>query len=156
MAGWKWYTSIDGVDGETQTVEFGGTLSYVHESDLSDNPQDRVLYYANLDDDPGDNGVQQQEAYSNPGTDDIVLSIVDSAPSSGHAADEVTLALNAGDLGTNTAGASLVLGTTLVSGVSGRVTVHVRVENAVTAVGDSTELELQLTATVDSATPSSS
>ncbi|MCK2183498.1 hypothetical protein [Halomonas getboli] len=152
MAGWKWYTDA------ACTQEFGGTLNFVHESDLSDNPQDRVLYYANVDDDPGDNGVQIQQAASNPGTDAILVSVVDDAPSSGHAADEVTLALTAGELDTNTAAASLTISETdstngehLLSGISGAVAVHVRVENAVTAVVDSTELSLQVVATVDSA-----
>lgn len=141
---WKWYTDA------ACTNEFGGTLQFVHLADLSDNPQDEVLYYANVDEDPGDNQVYQQEALSAPGTDQIAVSIVDADVGAGHEADEVTLALSAGDLDTNTAGASLELGTTLLSGVSEAVAVHVRVENAVTGPGTSTELSLQIAATVDS------
>jgi len=69
---------------------------------------------------------------------------------SGHEASEVTLGLTSAALDTNTAGASLELGATLLSGVSEAVAVHVRVENAVTSVGTSTELQLSITATVDS------
>ncbi len=46
-------------------------------------------------------------------------------------------------------GASLELGTTLLSGVSEAVAVHVRVENAVTTPDSSTELQLSITPTAD-------
>lgn len=149
MAGWKLYTEINGVDGASQTTEFGGTLQLVHKDDLSDNPQDTLLYFANIDDDPGDNGVIKMEAYSNPGTDDLVISIADASVGSGHEADEITLATTAAALDTNTAGASLSLGTQLLSGVSNRQEIHIRVENAVTSVGNSTELSSGINQTVE-------
>lgn len=145
MAGWKIYT-----DSACTTV-FTDPLALTHYVDLSDNPQDTVLYYANVDDDANDAGTIKKEAASNPGVDNIVLSVVDADTTAGHAADEVTLATTAADLGTNTAGASLSLGTTLYSGVSRAQPIHVRVVNAVTEVSVSTELSVQVVATTDSA-----
>ncbi|MCH4563336.1 hypothetical protein MKP05_09360 [Halomonas sp. EGI 63088] len=154
---WKWYTDSG------LTTEFSGIKQLVHLADLSDNPQDFILYYAEIEEDVGDNGILVQQAYSNPGTDPINTSIVDDAPSSGHAADEVTLALTAAELDTNTAGASLTIssvdsdyGESLFSGASNVVEVHVRVENAVTAVSDSTELKLHIVDVVDSEVSSGS
>ncbi len=142
---WKLYTD------SALTTEFGGTLQFAHKADFSDNPQDGVLYYGNIDEDPGDNQVMQQEALSNPGVDDIAVSIVDADVGSGHEADEITLALTAAALDTNVAGASLVLGTTLLSGVSEAVEVHYRVANAVDTPSVSSELSLSWTETVDTA-----
>lgn len=151
MAGWKLYTD------SACTTEFSGTLTLVHKTDLSDNPQDNVLYYANVDDDPGDNQVLEKVEATAPGTNTIDLSIVDAATGSGHAASEITLAKTSGDLATNTAGASLPLGQDdasigvirLRSGVSAAQPVHIRVENAVTTVGTSTELSIEIVETID-------
>lgn len=140
---WKLYTDA------ACTTEFSGTLQLVHRTDLSDNPQDSVFYFANVDQDPGDNGIYQKQAESNPGTDPILLNVVDADPGAGHEASEVTLATDAAGLDANTAGASLDLGTTLISGVSNAQPVHVRIENAVTSVGNSTELSVEIVATID-------
>lgn len=147
MAGWKWYTD------PTLQTEFGGTLTPVHRADFSDNPQDYVLYYGNIDDDPGDNQVQRKREATNPGTNQIALSIVDANVGSGHEADEISLAMTAAGLDTAVAGASLDLGTELLSGVSQAVEVHVRIENAVSNVGTSTELSIHKVDTIDSAVP---
>lgn len=139
------------------TVEFGGTLSLVHRTDLSDNPQDDVLYYANVDEDTGDNQILEQVEATNPGVNFITLSIVDANVGSGHEAAEITLAKTAGALATNTAGASLDLGQDdasigvirLLSGVSAAQPVHIRVENAVTTPGSSMELTVEIVDTID-------
>ena len=101
---WKLYTDA------ACTVEFGGTLELVHRTDLSDNPQDNVLYYAEVTDDTDDLGTYKKEANSNPGVDPVLLNIADAAVGSGHEATEITLATTAAALGTNTARASLSLG----------------------------------------------
>jgi len=142
---WKLYTDA------ACTAAFSGTLALEHYNDLSDNPQDTLLYYAEVEDDTGDAGAYKQEAQSNPGVDDIVLSAVDANVGSGHEASEITLAATAGALATNTAGADLILGTQLLSGVSNRQEAHVRVENAVVVLLNSTELSVDINPTVDSA-----
>jgi hypothetical protein len=139
---WKLYSDA------ALTTEITSQL-VVHQTDLSDNPQDFVYYYGNTEDDPGDNQILQQQEATAPGTNPIVVSIVDANPGSGHEASEITLASTAGALDNNIPGASLDLGTTLQSGVSGAVPIHVRVENAVTNVGLDTELSLQIVATID-------
>jgi len=141
---WKLYTDA------ACTNEFSGTLQLIHRTDLSDNPQDNVFYYANIDEDPADNGVYQKQAASNPGTDPLLLSVVDATVGAGHEASEVTLATTAAGLDTATAGAALDLGTTLTSGLSGAQPVHIRVENAVTTISNSTELSVDIVATIDS------
>src|SRR5690554_3333910 len=125
------------------------SLLVIHQTDLSDNPQDFVYWYGNREDDPGDNQILQQQEATAPGVNPVTLSIVDANPGSGHEATEITLALSAGDLDTNTPGASLDLGTTLLSGVSAAVPVHVRVENAVPDVGLANELSVHVVATID-------
>lgn len=141
---WKLYTDA------ACTVEFVPPLEVVHRTDFSDNPQDFTLYYANVDQDLGDIGSHQKQANSNPGVDPILFEVVDAAPGSGHEAGEVTLATSSAGLDTATAGASLDLGTTLLSGVSNAQPVHIRIVNQVASVGTSTELSVDIVATVDS------
>jgi hypothetical protein len=75
----------------------------------------------------------------------------DVAPGAGHEVTEITLALSAAELGTNNPGDPLALGTQILSGVSNAVAIHVRVVNAVTTVSISDELEIWLSATVETA-----
>lgn len=56
------------------TQLFGGTLSLVHQSDLSDNPQDSLLYFGS----PGTD--LQLQAVSNPGVDNITITPTDTLP----------------------------------------------------------------------------
>jgi len=50
---------------------------------------------------------------------------------------EIILALSSGELDTNTPGASLALGNTILSGVINAVPIYLRVTNTITAVSDS-------------------
>ncbi|SDO73023.1 hypothetical protein SAMN04487957_110149 [Halomonas shengliensis] len=142
MSDWKLYTDA------ALTTEFNGTLTTVHKTDFSDNPQDFVLYFGNVAGDPGDNQVLELVESTAPGTNYLALSIVDASPGSGHEASEITLAKTAAGLDTATAGASLDLGEDdasigvirLLSGVSAAQEVHIRIENAVGQEGTSTEL----------------
>lgn len=53
------------------TIPFNGLYQLVHETDLSDNPQDNVLYF-------GSNTASRQlQANSNPGVDDITVTPTD-------------------------------------------------------------------------------
>lgn len=56
------------------TIPFSGLYQLIHYSDLSDNPQDFVLYLGS------NNTGTKLEAASNPGTDPIVLTPVDTLP----------------------------------------------------------------------------
>lgn len=136
---WKLYSDAG------LTTEYGGILSLVHYTDFSDNPQDTVLYYANVDDDPADNGGYKMVRADGS---DIVLSIDDATPGSGHEATEIKLATSSGDLATAVAGDPLNLGAELISGASGVTEIHIRVTNAVATIGTSTELSISKNETV--------
>lgn len=51
------------------TTEFSGLYQLVHETDLSDNPQDKVLYFGSIEAD----GTRKLQATSSPGVDNITL-----------------------------------------------------------------------------------
>jgi len=56
------------------TTEFSGIYSLIHQTDLSDNPQKKTLYLGSL------LTSRQLQASSLPGTDNIVISVVDTLP----------------------------------------------------------------------------
>src|SRR5258708_7489895 len=62
------------------SVSFGGSYSLVHKTDQSDNPQDNVLYFGSLGSDGSNIADRKLQATSNPGTDNVVLSVVDILP----------------------------------------------------------------------------
>lgn len=136
---WKLYTDA------ACTSEFGGTLNFLHYSDFSDNPQDRVLYYADVERDPMNAGTYKMVM---PLGGNINLSIVDANPGSGHEATEIKMATTSAGLDSAVAGAALSLGTQLISGTSGKREVHIRVTNAVTAAGVSLELTVRKPETI--------
>lgn len=57
------------------TIAFGGSYSLIHNTSLSDNPQDFVLYFGSPTAD------RTLEAVSNPGVDNITLTPTDTLPS---------------------------------------------------------------------------
>jgi hypothetical protein len=175
------------------TTSYSGTTLVNHNTDLSDNPQDFVLYFGSAEAE----GTRTLEATSNPGVDNITLTPTDTVASwaaatayvlgdivepttpntyrykcttagTSHASTEPTwpttpigstvtdgtvtwtlvskkhpiteckLALTSGGLAGATAGAALVLGTTLESGVANAVEVNIRITNTVTTVVDTT------------------
>lgn len=142
---WKLY------DDAACTIESSGILQINSKTNLSDNPQDFVYYFANVDDDPMDAGSVQLQAQSNPGVDPVQLYISDTAAGSGHEATDITLALTAGDLAVNNPGDPLELGTTLLSGASNAVPVYIRAINTLTTINSSTELSIRINATVATA-----
>lgn len=62
------------------TTLYGGTTSLLHKTDLSDNPQDFVIYFGSM----GSNGAgatdRELVAVSNPGVDDIIITPTDTLP----------------------------------------------------------------------------
>lgn len=55
------------------TAAFSGLYQLIHETDLSDNPQDFTLYFGSAE----SAGTRKLEATSNPGTDEITLTPTD-------------------------------------------------------------------------------
>jgi len=72
---------------EDLTVAFSGILNFVHYTDLSDNPQDNLLYFGSPAAD------MKLEATSSPGVDDITLTPTNTAPEW-----EATTAYSLGDM----------------------------------------------------------
>lgn len=117
---WDYYTDA------ALTSVFDGDLAFDHKSDLSDGPQDRLIYFGNPID-----GYSAQAA-SNPGVDQITHSIVDSDVGNGHESSEVQLASTLAGLDSATAGAALDHGNSLSSGVANAIELYIRITNAVT------------------------
>lgn len=70
-----------------------------------------------------------------------------------HQDSEITLALSAEDLETNTPGADLSLGTSISSGIANAIAIHIRITNAVTTVSNNTG-EPELAVNINSVTES--
>jgi len=84
-------------------------------------PQDAVIYYGSTD------ATRKVQADSDPGVDNIVVSLTDAATSSGVETTDFKLATSSGGLASATAGASLDLGVTeITGGVANAVAIHVR------------------------------
>lgn len=95
---------------------------------------------------------KKAQADSNPGVDNIVISIADSAPGTGQATSAVKLALTEGGLDTATAGAALDLGVTQVlSGTSNAVSLWARIQASLLTIGTYTDLSLQTVSLFESA-----
>lgn len=90
------------------------------------------------------------QALSNPGVDNVVLSVADADGASGQSLAAVKLALTKAGLDTATAGASLTLGTQILSGPDGAVPVHVRVQATLLAAGTYEGLSLNTNDLVES------
>ncbi len=90
------------------------------------------------------------EAASNPGVDDVVLSVSDVSPGDGQPATSVKLALTGADLDTAIAGAGLTIAPTILSGAAGAVAVHVRAEAGVLVSGTFEDLSITTNDLVES------
>ncbi len=83
------------------------------------------------------------QAESNPGIDQITVSIADANPASGQEPDAIKLALTAIGLDAAVAGDPLALGTQLLSGVGPAKSIWVRVEDQTGVVATSLDLSLE-------------
>lgn len=132
---WKCYIDLP------NRIEFPGLKALVHQSDFSDNPQDFVIWLAEVEKDPVDNGAER--LVRSDGSS-VKAYLTDANPGNGHEITEVKLADSAAGLDGATAGADLDLGTQIISGDSGAREIHVRVTNAVAVVGVSTDIQIRL------------
>lgn len=106
-------------------------------ADGSTGPVDTILYLGST------TASRKAQAASNPGVDQLSVSIEDSNPAGGEPAGAVKLALTAAGLDTASAGAPLSLGITeLLSSESG-FPVHVRVTDQTGVVGNYADLALK-------------
>lgn len=116
----------------------------LQKSDGSAGPVDFIVYLGSVL--PG----KKIEAQSSPGVDQIVLGVLDSNSGSGQASTSVKLSLTASGLSSATAGASLNLGATILSGTDNALQVHVRVEASNLSTGTYTDLSLETNDLVES------
>lgn len=112
-------------------------LNVLQRSDGSTGPVDSVVYLGSVV------AGKKFQAGSNPGVDDISVSVVDSDGPTGQDATAVKLATTAAGLDSAVAGAPLAIGTEILSGAAGAVPVHVRVEATSLVVGAYTDLALE-------------
>jgi len=126
----------------TSEITAGNPLTFSQASDGSTGPVIKAIYIGST---------ESSKKIEKTGGGQIVLSIVDAAPSSGHPATEVKLALSISGLSSAVGGASLNLGTQLTSGVANALPVYLQVEDTTATVGTSTELSLQTSNVTESA-----
>jgi hypothetical protein len=100
-------------------------------------PEDKVVYFGSVA------SGKTIEATSDPGVDQIAISIVDSAPGSGSPATDIKLSLTPGGLASATAGAPLNIGTQVLSGTSNAKSIFIRVLDSTGTAGTNTDLSIQ-------------
>lgn len=120
------------------------SLAVLQGEDGSTPAADRTVYFGSTA------SGKTLRANSNPGVDQIAVSIADSATGSGPAASQVKLALSAGGLAGATGGASLNLGTSIASGTGGAVPVYVRVDTPALTPGSYADLSLNTNTVIES------
>lgn len=103
-------------------------------------PSDVLVYFGSTTAD------KQLQSDTDPGTNAVQLTIYDTASGSGLAAATVTTALSYSELGTNTPGAALSLGVTLLSGAINAVPVYLRFDGGAAAIGAYTDLQFRVSA----------
>ena len=116
------------------TIPFTPPLVANQNADGSTGPQDFVLYLGSTA------TGRTLHAQSNPGVDQITLTVVDAAPSTGEPATVVKLATTQGGLGSG--GQTLNLGTAVSSGVGNALPIWVRITDSLHVVGSYTDLSL--------------
>lgn len=102
------------------TTPLGSTLSFVVSANAGASGQDKHFLFGSP------TASTKCQMASNPGVDQIPISIIDSTPGSGHATTEVYLATTQVGLDSATGGASLNIGHTVTSGSANVVNVWVR------------------------------
>lgn len=115
-------------------------LSFTQDALGSMLPHQRLVYLGSVD-----SGLKF-EAESDPGVDQIVLSISDSMPGSGQPTTAIKLATSALGLATATAGASLNLGTQMLSGVPNAVPIWIQFDDSTAVIAVDTALKIALNA----------
>lgn len=120
------------------TAPLAGNLICAQNADGSTPAVDKILYLGST------TASRKLEANSNPGVDQIVVSVVDAVPASGHPATEVKLATTLAGLNSAVGGASLNIGTQILSGAANAIPIYIRVNDSTGQVGTATELSVAI------------
>lgn len=116
------------------TTPFTGTFVATQKSDGSSPMTKMQLWLGNT---VASRSLQRE---SNPGVDQVRITVVDANPASGHPASDGYLALTSVGLDSAVGGAALNLGTAIASGVGNAVTFWVGLKDSTHVVGTSTEI----------------
>ena len=111
-------------------------------SDGSSDPNDFQLFLGSPD-----SGYQLREE-TNPGVNNIVLSVVDDAPATGHTAAEIKLATTQGGLDSAVGGDPLTVGLQVLGGVVNAYEFWIRVDDATLTKGFSNELSVVINSVI--------
>jgi hypothetical protein len=109
---------------------------FVTQNSSSPTAVDSVIYFGSA------TAGRIAQAASDPGVDELTVSIVDANSGTGSPATDVKLALSSGGLAGATGGAALDIGTEIESGTAGAVEIHVRILDSTHAVALNTDLSL--------------
>lgn len=120
------------------TTPLSSSLLFVQDVD-SPVAQDKVIYFGS----PVANSVAK--AASNPDVDQVELSVSDSLVGIGSPVTDVKLALSLSGLNTAVGGASLALGTQVLSGMAGAKQIFIRVLDSTHVVGNRSDLSIVTT-----------
>lgn len=118
------------------TTPLSGNVIFEEPVDHSLTPADVVLYLGSPD------TGKKLQAKSNPGVDQIVVSIADASPGGGHEATEIKLATSEAGLDVAVAGDPLNLGVEILSEVGNAAEIHIRSRDATSTQGTATELSI--------------
>lgn len=124
------------------TTEQTGALVATQNVDGSTPPIEFQLWFGSLGSAGGDTTDRKVQADSDPGVDNIVLSVGDIDPGNGHEVAEVKLATTQGGLAGATGGVDLALSPTINSGSVNAVEFWAQVDDATATVGTVTELSV--------------
>jgi hypothetical protein len=121
----------------TQEITTGNPLTATQDAANLLAAVDKTIYFGST---VTGNKVQ---TVTSPGTNPVIISIVDANSGTGAPATEFKLALSSGGLATATAGAALPLSNTINSGVANAVPIYTRRDSVLTTPGTYTDLSLQ-------------
>jgi len=126
------------------TTELVGNLIATQNADSSTPPIQFQLFIGSV------TASRKIEANSNPGVDQISVSIVDAAVASGHEATEVKLATTQGGLAASTPAAPLDLGLIVNSGAGNGAEFWIEADDVTGVIGTSVELSVDTNALIES------
>ena len=129
----------------TSAVNSGNPITALQDTINSLAPVDVQIWFGSA------TASRKARASSNPGVDQIAVTIADSATGSGEPASAVKLATSQGGLDSATAGASLNIGTQVLSGSGNAMSFWVRIDDATLATGAYTDLSLSASIVEDPA-----
>lgn len=127
----------------TQEITSGNPLTAIQDTANLLAPVDKTIYFGST---VSGNKVQ---VVTNPGTDPVIVSLVDSASGSGAPTTEFKLGLSTGARDSATAGAALTLSTTINSGVGNAIPIYTRRDSVLTVAGTYTDISIQTNSLIE-------